>query len=905
MKRFGRKLVRALFVSGTIAAGFAINSTSTLAAEVKDVDEQSLTTVENDAKEGQISENSLQTMEDATGVIEGDAVAEESYLNQAKDGVEKGNLTPDSATEIMNGGTAVMEQAQEKKETVDSIYETVTSETENAKTEFTEAANGYDLEDDAKKVEAAENTQDKISAVNNTVEDATDKHEEFSNSQGKDSQGYKDVCDEVTDCEEMVAQTQAEYDRLVEYGQELNEKYSELIERINNYEDESYRYNSELVNLREEISYANKELFGLSDEIIGQGKDYAQAIANLNEVMKELREAEARLEEAAAHLNDITADVNESEYSTDISAYEAELENFNNVSQRVNESSQELRNSKDHYQQLKNRYNTQTKAVEEKYKALVELQDQYNKWLAENNYEEMEAEYREVEGLISENNKATSKRARNLSMQQGYLNYLNGIKNGYDVKIASDYEHFNAVIDASNRYIAALMSEMEASELKDRADAGYTKTSECYEKLKDVIEAYNTSNTELTNDEIVKAIEEALKDIENDVTELEKDARQVKESLEDGSLTIGRADELKDKAASEIEDAQNKNAAIQACYEQLLKNVKEVVDNYNKATEYIAEHGVDSEEYRNLLAEISELEAKVSAYEEQYNFFLEGIEELDNSTEGWEYYNSLHEEAVGEIFALTDICCAIAGEISELEDTYNNLLSSTTPDENSLEAILDKLERLRAELKKYEALYEKYTEQEKESGEKLETLQDPHGLRDIYDSLYYNLYEVKQSLDSAKADLEKLYEKKNDLYYVLNGAEFEGIEDFYDIAEQYKVAQDYINRCDELVTIADNTLEKALCVYVSLVENLDVYYQDVVPVDVSYEFTNGTGKDGKTIKYSFIGKIKGNLEKAEAATTICGVFTYLKAASGTFTSVVSNEFGIIDTFTQYIDMRFR
>ena len=76
-------------------------------------------------------------MEDAVGVIEGDATAEESYLNQAKEGVEKGNLTPDSATEIMNGGTAVMEQAQEKKETVDSIYNTVTSEKKIAGKELT------------------------------------------------------------------------------------------------------------------------------------------------------------------------------------------------------------------------------------------------------------------------------------------------------------------------------------------------------------------------------------------------------------------------------------------------------------------------------------------------------------------------------------------------------------------------------------------------------------------------------------------------------------------------------------------------------------------------------------------------------------------------------------------------
>ena len=119
-----------------------------------------------------------------------------------------------------------MEQSTELKETVDENYEAIVSETEEAKEEFNEAADNYDLSEDAQAVEAAETDEEKIDKLDETAKDAEAKHEDFIATKGEDSKDYKDVCDEITEWNETVAQFQEEYNEAVKEFQELKQLVS-------------------------------------------------------------------------------------------------------------------------------------------------------------------------------------------------------------------------------------------------------------------------------------------------------------------------------------------------------------------------------------------------------------------------------------------------------------------------------------------------------------------------------------------------------------------------------------------------------------------------------------------------------------------------------------------------------
>ncbi len=113
--------LRALVVGSTIVAGFAMNSTDAHAEEMSSEPTLSSEHAETQSEAVQ-EESSTQKMEDAIGVIEGDVIACEGYLETASEAIEKEELTNEQADELTESGKAILEQAEEKNEVVKAEY---------------------------------------------------------------------------------------------------------------------------------------------------------------------------------------------------------------------------------------------------------------------------------------------------------------------------------------------------------------------------------------------------------------------------------------------------------------------------------------------------------------------------------------------------------------------------------------------------------------------------------------------------------------------------------------------------------------------------------------------------------------------------------------------------------------
>ncbi|MBQ7147165.1 MAG: hypothetical protein IJR96_00290 [Pseudobutyrivibrio sp.] len=565
MRERTKNFVRVLFVGGVIAAGLAFNSTSSYAAEIEN---QTVAAEENKS-------SAIETMETAVEVIEGDAVAEEGYLDQAKDAIEDKTITPDSAKEILSDGTEVMEQAQEKKETVDEIYDTVITKTEEAEKNFEQAADNYGLAEDAQAVEAAKTDQEKIDRLAETAEDAEAKYDEFSKTEGKDSKEYKDVCNEISEWEEVVADAQTEYDDLVKDYEELNGKYNELAKYFDDYNKESARFDSEIGALQEEINDLNKALGEFSNVVAGYGQNYAQAVASVNDVMKDLKKAESNMETAAAHLEKLIEDAEETEYNTDTSAYETQLENFNNTTQIVNQRSEALQEAKSQYEEIKVQYASKNQVIEEKGKQLSNLKTQYNNWLADNPYDEKKAEYDATGEQIADVTAKKDKKESSLSLRKGYLDYLENIKAGIDAKIDLELKNYTAVADAITRYMDALKDNIAAVDLKKRADDGFQQTSESYQELKTVVKEYRSEAVQQEFSAIFEALNTATGEVEQAAQTEQTYETQAKAAVQQNILTPYKADQLDSASDAVIVDARKRNEDVHKYYNQLINRLEE------------------------------------------------------------------------------------------------------------------------------------------------------------------------------------------------------------------------------------------------------------------------------------------------------------------------------------------
>ena len=377
--------LRALVLGGTIVTGFAMNSTDVYAAEEEP--ESQVDSKQGETENDQFQDvGSLQKMEDAFEVIEGDVIAEHGYLDEASEFIERKEMTEDQAAELSKNGKEVLDQAEEKKNDVIAEYEKVVAKTQTNKEKFVESAQKVDHIDYAQQCAEADTLEEKIDIIDASKEKAYSDYYVASMSM------------------QRTAQTESE---LQEQNKEYLEKLDGLKKDISINEDRLSAVQEELNKTLEEIDATQSRIETLDDEISEAQKIVDETIWAI--------EASEKLDE----LNE---------------KYQEELVKYEEILERKGEYENDLARLQEEYEQLEAEY--------------LSAKVDYDKYLER--YEEDRAEYYKLkenyDALISEKQELEEK-LQNTVDETTYQEIISRIESLDAEIIAMGEELFNREYD--------------------------------------------------------------------------------------------------------------------------------------------------------------------------------------------------------------------------------------------------------------------------------------------------------------------------------------------------------------------------------------------------------------------------------------------------------------------------
>ena len=243
-----KKLIKALIVGGSIATGVALNSTGVMAAEL---DEANADINVADNGEQEAVNETIQDMNDACDVIEGDVVAAESYLEEAHNYVNNDWMTDASAEEIKDGSNSVAEQAASKKDEIQKRYDGIVEDEAAAETEFNKQAANSGLDELAKETKEAEDTQKKVEVINKAVDTSNANYKSYADAHADEIDAYTTLRGDIKEAEAALERAQYEYEGAASYYEEALKYLGGAQKILDETEDGPAPY-SEYVRLLEE-----------------------------------------------------------------------------------------------------------------------------------------------------------------------------------------------------------------------------------------------------------------------------------------------------------------------------------------------------------------------------------------------------------------------------------------------------------------------------------------------------------------------------------------------------------------------------------------------------------------------------------------------------------------------------
>lgn len=496
VKRSG--VLKVLVLSGTIAAGFAMNSTNVFAAEADDEPqdnaeqgeetqnsvgplevsqddtvqelEESLQVPDDTVQEFEESLNaqdeSIQKMDDATGVVEGDLVAEQGYLEEVNNAIEDGGMTFDRADELFENGEAVLNQAEEKNRIVEEELTKVEEETNEVATEFREQVTELGFEDLVDNVDSTEAIQKKIDIIGNSKETYVSEYEK----EQKQSEGYQND----------ISYYQKEYDEELPYLEESEKIYKDAKKE---YDDAYAAYISDLKRIDEDDLILRDQEIEL--EKIIEALDIE--IQNNQDNLSLLAELQAKKEEAENEISYVRLNMMA---NGDSAAW---------LQEKWYEES-----------------NPYIRKVEETFEVYDQMYE-YICWCAE-----------EIKECTTAIEKSTVRQA----------------------KLLTQIENHNKIEMAASYYMKALKNNADAKVLAERSSAAYKGVLATYNELKSAVVEYKTTHaTDNLVDEIQKAADKEKEYLDN-----------AKNSLSNGQMTDAKAKEVLDSGKKVLEDAQRRTS---------------------------------------------------------------------------------------------------------------------------------------------------------------------------------------------------------------------------------------------------------------------------------------------------------------------------------------------------------
>ena len=804
-----KKLVKALIVGGSIATGITLNSTSAMAAEVEDVDADLQENQQDDVMSEKELRQTIQDMEDATEVIEGDATAEEAYLDRAHEVINNDWITEEVSEEILTGSSDIMEQAQAKNDVVKNAYEVIATENEEAKAEFNKQAENNGLAEYAAECEEAEDAQQKVEIIDKTVEIANSEYADFINEHSEELDAYNSVIDDIRATENSLAEKEPEYQKVeAEYADIDSEHIEEMRADLDAHGYQEYRAKNA------ELDQRMQELGDLYDQYYAEYKNLEESFS-FNDRYFEL---EDMLRDVSGEISDISnqqSDLHWDMFGWDDTVYLMDYEYF------------------------------------------------------VNHYDELGVSRNELGGQVTE----IREKLDTLKSNEGY-------------QVISPVKEANEGLNkAASGYRRTVLAEAEAAVVADRAAKVFKQAATSYEEVKNLIYAYDSTNTARNN--------ATVSEMMSDVAGIEAGTNTVEQTLDNAKNLVATDDmnpqlakEQTDKVAATVEQIQEKNAAVIANYNQIAADTAKAEAEFAEAADkagladyatrcadtengvnkvtivsdaivaanknhdtFVTEHATDLETYNALVGEIEDLEYNVNSTEYRYNYAAENKYIADCNKSRYEYYNG--EEYANKIKEYQNQIDAFSAEKDKLEAELNELVAEDNYNERyfSLAGLLSEVEediwRIQREMQ----------DEQEQAAWFLESANAENIANDVIQA-EADMAELEQEIAGYNA---RIAEINSSVVYTLVTSERDNYENFISAANNYKEILPVQVEAEVVLKRTENAVERAVAAQTEFNSLIDIY--NVVPSD----YQDLLGKISETEKKIADAEIKS--QETEATYT--------------------------------------
>lgn len=639
MNSYGRRVLQMVAIGGTIATGIALNTNDVMAAELDDSDvpaevgekdtdvvDDSISAeqVQADYSAEEVQDESLQSMEDAVGVIEGCAAAEDILIDEANEKVSNEDMSLKTVEDIAANGVAVCEQAINKNEQVKSTYEDISNKTEAAEADFCQQESANCNSDYSEKLASATNTEEKIAIIEDAKAKLEAEYAEYNEKYGTESEEYKNLVAEIEAANAALAEAESElakaenaYD-LVSDTEEFENKRTEVSEKDQEYSEKIAELETD-INLR---PYRFPYMAVTNDA--EASKNYGESIA----------EIESQISESDKLQKEYLAKLEEREDKELREKYNKEVERYNALNVTVEE-----------YKSAKEKLDVKVKAAEAETEKLYEeyltyepklnaLKEEVTEWHKEDEYAVYSDQRDTADILVSYEEKINTAKAT-IVTERDRLTTAENKK----AEIDKNLYGYRSIINAADTYQKNLKTLEAAEDIKARSESSLDKAKAGFRQLNVII-----------GTEAIKLLEDATNATADDALIESECLKTAREAAANGKLSEDIAANILTNAKSILEHAQKNNDEVKSfCGKMSLqvngsektfvdaakaKGMTEVVDNHQKAEdkkeklevvneainkvdaeyeEYMQQHGSESEEYKEISNAIAQSEGATYA----------------------------------------------------------------------------------------------------------------------------------------------------------------------------------------------------------------------------------------------------------------------------------------------------
>ena len=289
-----KKLIKTLILGGSIATGFALNSTSVMAEEL---DEVVVNTNVSDSNGDQEEVNKvingynehLQSLNDDADTLEGYEVAEKSYLEETQNYINNNWMTVEKANQIKSSSRTVEWRADETNHFAKYAEDAIKRGEADAENSFYEQAENNGLDEYTNECRDTEDIQEKAEIIDKSIEASNANCKAYVEAHADKLDAYNAIIDEVNKAEAAVEEAEKDL-KWVEENYLMEQAAGEVDYRI--VEDKN-NLEKELENRKEELAVlkANEDYSVIGPEK-RKNKDFVEAAEIYKNLMPIKSEAE-------------------------------------------------------------------------------------------------------------------------------------------------------------------------------------------------------------------------------------------------------------------------------------------------------------------------------------------------------------------------------------------------------------------------------------------------------------------------------------------------------------------------------------------------------------------------------------------------------------------------------------